>query len=252
MTGYAELSGPSGSYQDIFAGQDIPEKFRGPDHYFFHTVTEAESEVHAGETYAIPRQVRVTPEEGPSELYDHYENGTIVNVRTNVEPEVKFMGRSVVDARVLQGETRIGWASVVGWQATLIDTYVGDQVEIGPRAIVDNAHLSGGSKLGEDVDIRAGEDETLVGSNATLEDHVRLMGDNHVGAHSTLHWASRMDQGAVAGAEAELDERSIVGKNAELGDKSRLMANVRVKPGKRIKNNTIVFPEHFRHSKRGW
>lgn len=240
------------TYEEIFDRQGVPAEFRGPNDYLFHTVTPDESPGHAGETYAIPTQVRVTPEEGPSELYDHYENGTIVNVRAAVDPEVKFMGRAVVDARVLQGETRIGWASVVGWQATLKDTYVGDQVDIGPHAIVDKAHLSGGSKLGEHVDIRAGEDETLVGSMATLEDHVRLMGDNRVGAYSKLHFAAHMDQGAVAGADVELDERSVVRRNARLGDKSRVMANVTVKPGKRIKGNTIVVPEHFRRAKRGW
>lgn len=247
---------PSPDYQQIFDRQGVPEQFRGPDDYYFHTVSEAESPKHAGETYAIPTQVnyREDPEnnpDGPVEAYDHMENGTIIHPDTIVGSDVTFDGRAIVKAHKLKGRTHIGWASVVGWQAGLADVRLGSAVNIGARATVDGARIGDYTILGQEVDVRRSAVPTLIGANVTLEDHVRLMGNNVVGADSNVYWGARLDENVTTGKQVQVDDEAIVSKGATLEDRSRVMAKVTVPRGKRIKPDTIVVPSHFRKAKRG-
>jgi UDP-3-O-[3-hydroxymyristoyl] glucosamine N-acyltransferase len=247
---------PDLNYQQIFDRQEVPEEFRGPEHYHFHTVTEFESPEHAGETYAIPREIhyREDPEsypDGPVETYEHMKNGAIIHADTIVEPGVTFDGRAVVKARLLKGRTHIGWASVVGWKAGLADVRVGGAVTIGPRSVIDAAKIGDHTTIGEAVEVHASAVPTVIGANVTLEDHVRLMGNNVVGSDSSVYWGARLDENATTGKQVQVDDEAIIGRGAKLEDRSRVMAKVTVPRGKRIKPDTIVVPSHFRKAKRG-
>jgi bifunctional N-acetylglucosamine-1-phosphate-uridyltransferase/glucosamine-1-phosphate-acetyltransferase GlmU-like protein len=239
--------GPSGSYADIFENQGVPEQFRGPDDYFFHTVTEAESGAHAGEIYAIPRQVHVGGDFHG--LYDMYENGAIVNVRTDLDPDsdVTIEGRAVVNARSIHGNTAIGWAAVVSSGVGINSSVLHDQVEVGPHTSLDLSRVGDRTTLGESVDMTG----TIVGTDAKIEDHTLFMGGNAVGDFTTVSWGASLEKDAVAGRNVQIDQSARLDKGARVEDDSRVMPNVSVKADKRIRKGTIVVPQQYRRAKRG-
>lgn len=241
-------NGPSGSYEAIFENQGVPEQFRGPDDYFFHTVTEAESEAHAGETYAIPRQTNVRGDFHG--LYDVYENGAIVNVRTDLDPEsdITIEGRAVVNARAIRGDTAIGWAAVVSGGVVINSSVLGDQVEVGPRTTIDLSGVGDRTEVGESVEMTG----SIIGDDVKLEDYVRMMGGNAVGDFTVVAWGARFDKDAVAGRNVKIDQSAKLGKRARVQDDARVMPNVSIKAGKKIRKGTIVVPQQYRHAKRGW
>lgn len=242
--------GPQGSYEDIFDNQGVSQEFRGPEDYFFHTVTEAESEAHAGETYAIPRQVYVRGD--MHGLYDMYDNGAIVNTRASLRGDVTVEPRAVVGESLLEGDTNIGWAAVIHTGVHLSYANIGEQAEIGPRADIRKADIGDRTKIGESVEINISRGGTVIGNDVVVDANTRFMGDNTVGDVSRVEWGARLDLGAALGRNVQVEERAKVGEGALVRDDSRVMPNVSIKAGKKIRKGSIVVPQQYKHARRGW
>lgn len=243
--------GPSGSYENIFENQGIPEQFRGPEDYFFHTVTEAESEAHAGETYAIPRQVYVHGD--MHGLYDVYDNGAIVNTRASLRGEdISVEPRAVVGESLIEGDTKIGWAAVIHTGVHLNYANIGESAEIGPRADVRKADVGSRTKIGESVEVNISRAGTVIGSDVTIEDYAHLLGDNVIGDSTKIEWHARLERGATVGSNVQVERMAKIGERARVQDDARVMPSVNVRAGKKIRKGSIVVPKNYSRAIRGW
>src|SRR5581483_7979051 len=78
-------------YDEIFEAQGVPEEFRSPDDFHMYRVTRIDSEAHAGEIYAIPKEIYI---EG--ELYHFLENGTVIHKKAEVPEPHRIGNRAIV------------------------------------------------------------------------------------------------------------------------------------------------------------
>ena len=234
------------SYAEIFDEQGVPEQFRGPDDYFFVRLTEGDSHDHAGEVYAIPSQVHVRGD--MHGLYNHQENGAIIEERAAVDPTVTVGSRSIVGNAFLGEGVEIGAQSTVSAGTRLSATKVGNGVEIS-GADIDMADIDHESTIGQ-VRIQGGHERSVISTLVTLEDGVQLRGLNKIDSQTTVRKGAVLEEGAELGKEVEIGPRAIVRNRAEVRDGSYVMPSQTVNEGRVIRANTIVYPRKFKRARK--
>lgn len=256
------------SYQDIFIRQRVPTRFRTPDDYFFHTVTEAESEDHAGEVYAIPRQLYVD-----HDVYNHHENGALVSVDATVGPDASVENRAIVGPQAgVKGSTTIRRGAIIGHGAQLLGAEIDEEVVIGDRVDIRNSTIGRQSRIEDNAEIedtRTGP-LTEIGSGANLikvsvGSDVKIGPDSTIdnaeigpasrlqrvkiwnnGLRSIIGWGVKIEDGVVlygdnaVGDYAKLHEKVTLASEVVVGDEAELQRDVTIDLAARIGSGSLV------------
>lgn len=167
---------------------------------------------------------------------------TYVDVGVQLDRDVRLL-----PGTVLEGSTTIGTGSVIGPDARLVDTAVGEDcvveqcvargAELGDRVTVGPfAHLRPGTRLADDVHVGSFVEtkNAEVGEGAKLP-HLAYVGDARVGPRANVGAGT-----ITANFDGRAKHRTVIGADARTGSNSVLVAPVEVGDGAYTAAGSVV------------
>ncbi|MCK8817032.1 bifunctional UDP-N-acetylglucosamine diphosphorylase/glucosamine-1-phosphate N-acetyltransferase GlmU [Natroniella sulfidigena] len=168
----------------------------------------------------------------------HLENGvTIIDpANTYIDSEVEIGQDSIIyPFTFLEGKTKLGSEVIIGPQTRIIDSMIGNQVEIKSSTIIDSqigersevgpyAYLRPGSKLssevkvGDFVEIKKSE----IAKGAKVP-HLSYIGDALIGQNTNIGAGT-----ITANYDGQQKHRTVIGDNVFIGSDSTLIAPLRI------------------------
>jgi bifunctional UDP-N-acetylglucosamine pyrophosphorylase/glucosamine-1-phosphate N-acetyltransferase len=158
---------------------------------------------------------------------------TYIDVSVELEPDVRLL-----PGTILEGRTVIGTGSVIGPDAHLVDTIVGERVTV-TKTVAHEAEIGDGASVGPYTNLRPG---THIGAGAKIGNFVEVknsdIGEGAKASHLSYLGDADVGPGTNIGAgtiTANYDgvrkHRTKIGKDVRIGSNNTLVAPVEIGDG---------------------